>query len=541
MAAIASANKSRRSEGARHSTGGYYTPPELARVVVRRALEPLLERVVSAGATTYWRDLRQALGIKIIDPACGDGNLLVAAAEYLVEWISSRFHKLSEDRLRGAVVRRCLYGIDLQLEAVAAAERRLLVLAGDRIGSGVVLARHLRCADSLLANLESFWPKVAAGGFDAVVGNPPFVDAETMARTTPERRTEYCVRWKTAGGNWDLSVPFVELSVELARPGGQISLVLPNKLLSARYAAALRKHLRRFRLRSLDDFSAMPLFAGADVYPIVMHVERSAPSNCDTIEIAGAGQEHAGTVAHEAFARLPDDAWHLLLSPRLAEYAEIWRHCVPLGTLAEIRGAATVAEAYAMADAIVDGGGDLARYPMVNTGTLRRFSHAWGLSPLRYLGRSYLRPMIARSELQARWPRRAAQAGAPKVIVAGIAKELRAYFDARGELLAAKSTVVITSSQIDLRLLAALLNSRWMSEFYRAHYGGLALQGGYLQFTTAHLRALPFPSPERLAERRSLVGSICTLVEQIQGTNEAGEFQRLDQAIESAIMALSAA
>ncbi len=511
--------------------------------MVRRAIDPLLDRAIPPGASPSWRNLRRAIGLKIIDPACGDGNLLAAAAEYLVEWLSSRIDKFSENRLRGAIVRRCLYGVDLQPQAVAAAERRLLALAGDRTGRCVVLARHLRSADSLLANIESFWPNVAnAGGFDAVVGNPPFVDAETMARTAPERRTEYCARWQTARGNWDLSVPFVELSVELARPGGQVSLVLPNKLLSARYAAALRKHLRRFRLRALDDFSAMPLFDGADVYPIVMHIERSAPSDGDTIQTGGvAERNHAGNVPHEAFARLPDAAWHLLLSPRMAEYAKVWRQATPLGSLAQVSGAATVAEAYEMAGAIVDGGEGSARHPMVNTGTLRRFSHTWGRSPLRYLGQSYLRPAIARSELQARWPRRAAQAGAPKVIVAGISKELRAYFDARGELLAAKSTVVITSSQIDLRLLAALLNSRWMSQLYRDHFGGLALQGGYLQFTTAHLRALPFPSRERLVERRSLVGTIRTLVEQIQGTNDASELQRLDEKIESAVMALIAA
>jgi len=390
--------------------------------------------------------------------------------------------------------------------------------------------------------MASFWPQAAAvGGFDAVVGNPPFVDAETMARTAMERRTKYSARWKTARGNWDLWVPFVELSVEVARPGGQISLVLPNKLLSACYAATLRRYLRRFRLRSLVDFSGTPLFAGADVYPVVMHVERSTPADGDLIEIiGGAERTHAGDIPHQAFARLPDDAWHLLLSTRLSEYAEAWRHAVPLGSLAEVRGAATVAEAYEMADAFVDGGELSLHYPIVNTGTLRRFAHAWGCSPLRYLGRSYLRPTMARDALQTRWPQRNEQAGAPKIIVAGIAKELRAYLDARGELLAAKSTVVITSSQIDLRLLAALLNSRWMSEFYRAHFGGLALQGGYLQFTTAHLRALPFPARERLAERPSLVNNICGLVDQIQATTDAAEFQSLDEAIEAAVGSLFA-
>jgi hypothetical protein len=135
--------------------------------------------------------------------------------------------------------------------------------------------------------------------------------------------------------------------------------------------------------------------------------------------------------------------------------------------------------------------------------------------------------------LRARWPRRAEQAAAPKLIVAGLAKELRACFDPRGELLAAKSTVVITSDQIDLRLLEALLNSRRLSDYYRAQFGGLALQGGYLQFTTSHLKWLPVPTPERIEERSELVAEVVALVDRINLTSDAVEFQRLDDAIES--------
>src|SRR5690606_36510753 len=107
-----------------------------------------------------------------------------------------------------------LYGVDLNASAIESARERLAPHGQDGRPSTEQLARHLRCADSLLAM------PFPAGTFDAVIGNPPYVDSETMTRDRPHARSAYAARWSTARGNWDLFVPFVELSLHLVRDGG---------------------------------------------------------------------------------------------------------------------------------------------------------------------------------------------------------------------------------------------------------------------------------------------------------------------------------
>jgi hypothetical protein len=531
----------RGSARARHSSGSYYTPEWLVDRVAEQALRPLADVVASPTTRYGWRDLRRALSLRILDPAAGDGNFLVGAAEYLAGAWAERFASAAlvrrgelKSRFLAAIVRRCLFGFDLHAEATAAARARLHALAGMQPANHRALRRHLVVGDSLRTA-----PLKLSGTFDAVIGNPPYVDAETMTRDDADLRAEYVARWSTARGNWDLFVPFVELSLQCVRPGGQVALVVPNKILSARYAGPLRRLLRTHRLRTLTDVSTSNAFEAADVYPLVLHVERSPQRAEDSVRVESHDRSSRGVPA-ALLTRLPDEAWHGLLSPEIESVAHAWRDGIALGEVAAIHGAATVAEAYALQDALVDSSGPLRAnfVAMVNTGTVRRYTHAWGQTPMRYLGGKYVRPAVSRSALERHWPRRAQQSRSPKLIVAGLAREPRAVLDAKGELLAGKSTLVVTSSAVDLRLLAALVNSQWMSRFYRAHFGGLAMQGGYLQFTTAHLKAIPIPSLTRLSAARPLVDSICGLVDMLMHTGNDEEFARIDEEIEQCVTRL---
>jgi hypothetical protein len=71
-----------------------------------------------------------------------------------------------------------------------------------------------------------------------------------------------------------------------------------------------------------------------------------------------------------------------------------------------------------------------------------------------------------------------------------------------------------------------------MSRFYRAHFGGLAMQGGYLQFTTAHLKPIPLPSLARLQGAQPLVEAICNRVNFLMNAESEEESARLDEEIE---------
>lgn len=158
---------------------------------------------------------------------------------------------------------------------------------------------------------------LAAGGFDVVLGNPPWVRGE---RLPPSTRRQLAARYSTfrAGASRgfahipDLSVAFVERAMELTRPGGVIALLLPAKLLRAGYAARLRAHLRRrATVLHLDDRSHAPDSGfDATVFPLAC-VMRNAPS-APRQRVVVKFDRGAGGVTDESCAAdlplLPDDA-----------------------------------------------------------------------------------------------------------------------------------------------------------------------------------------------------------------------------------------
>lgn len=128
-----------------------------------------------------------------------------------------------------------------------------------------------------------FGDVIGRGGFDLVVGNPPWVRAESvppLLRASLKAR----YRWFRSSGSRgyrhlpDLSVAFVERALELLRPGGVVSFLVPAKLLTAQYAAALRKGLAEQRtldvVAELDDQAA-----GFDalVYPLALVATKASP------------------------------------------------------------------------------------------------------------------------------------------------------------------------------------------------------------------------------------------------------------------------
>jgi len=156
-------------------------------------------------------------------------------------------------------------------------ERRELLALRGRIGDEAVLP--------FFAYDVHFGDVMAAGGFDVVLGNPPWVRGERVPVSARERlaRRYETFRAAPAGRGFahlpDLAVAFVERALELARPGGVVALVLPSKLLRSGYAGPLRLLVRRTAtVRVLDDRSHAPASGfAATVFPLVCVLERTPP------------------------------------------------------------------------------------------------------------------------------------------------------------------------------------------------------------------------------------------------------------------------
>ncbi|MEX0758277.1 MAG: Eco57I restriction-modification methylase domain-containing protein [Tistlia sp.] len=118
-------------------------------------------------------------------------------------------------------------------------------------------------------NWESAAPE---GGFDAVIGNPPYVRQELLSRAKPFLKEAYAA----FDGAADLYVYFYELGLKILKPGGRLSLIVTNKWMKAGYAEALRRlFAEEAWVEGVVDFGhAKQIFPGADVFPCVLVVRR---------------------------------------------------------------------------------------------------------------------------------------------------------------------------------------------------------------------------------------------------------------------------
>ena len=98
-----------------------------------------------------------------------------------------------------------------------------------------------------------FYDVFSQGGFDIVIGNPPYIDSETMTTTIPKERELYSATYKCARGNWDLFVVFIEKGIHLCSHKGIYTFIIPNKLIAAKYAQTLREEIETSSIIEIRD------------------------------------------------------------------------------------------------------------------------------------------------------------------------------------------------------------------------------------------------------------------------------------------------
>jgi hypothetical protein len=495
------------------TAGSFYTPVQLVDFAIENTVKGW------AGFPT------------ILDPACGGGFFLLSAYQQVLD----QQGQLLTDTDREQILLNCIYGVDINPQAVTVTQLSLLLKLRENRPQQTLpdLSQNICCGNAVIGSdfdWEETFPQIfRSGGFNIIIGNPPYVDSEWMTKYLPSWR-QYCTRhYKSATGNWDLFCIFIEKSLSLCRSNGMISLVVPNKLASANYAAGARSLLTtQSQILTIQDHSQSEAFNAA-VYPLVF-VARKRATPLESPE--------------------PGATWAIAATQPQSQLLTRLRTLPKLETIAQVNGAATVAEAYLMQALIEEGQpGDPLR--MVNSGTIDRYCFLWGQKPMRYLGQSYWQPVIVEGDpggickAAQLPPRRLQQARQPKIIVSGMTQRLECAIDPDGSFLAGKSTVIIYASQIyDLRYLLGILNSRLMNFYLTSYFGGNCLKGKYLRIGAPQLRQVPIApadNPSTLihwVDRRLtateeadwLDRQIDQLVYQLYGLTDA-EIQIIEEAI----------
>lgn len=265
--------------------------------------------------------------------------------------------KLTTDE-RKRILLNNIHGVDIDSQAVEVSKLSLLlkVLEGETQQKSQRdflqerqrilpdLGRNIQCGNSLIGpdfydqpdlpelddetryrinvfDWEKAFPDVfEQGGFDCVVGNPPYVRMELFKESKGYLRNNY----KSHEERADLYGYFLELLLSITRPTGKAGLIVSNKFLRAKYGKPLRSTLAASkRVESLTDFAGVPVFKGATVRTIVVnigsesndHVLYSSPPNRDEFEAITSG--HSNVAKHASTNAVSISKKHLTSEPWL--------------------------------------------------------------------------------------------------------------------------------------------------------------------------------------------------------------------------------
>ncbi|MBC7260083.1 MAG: N-6 DNA methylase [Chloroflexi bacterium] len=246
----------------RKAQGIYYTPQFVVRYIVRQTLGRLLEE----------RGLEGARNVRVLDPACGSGSFLIEAFDVLDRFLANargqnrpvpdagadnRAADFHAHARRMEILSRNLYGVDLDAQAVEVAQLNLLLRAANERGR-LPRLDHIRQGNSLISddvgathasplwdmhpfNWHTEFPEVMAeGGFDVVIGNPPYVFGEYLP---PDQKEFFEKHYELAKRQYDLYWLFYERCVSLLRPGGYHGYIVPDAILARDEPELLRRFL----------------------------------------------------------------------------------------------------------------------------------------------------------------------------------------------------------------------------------------------------------------------------------------------------------
>ncbi len=452
----------------KRATGVYYTPPEIVRWMVTRCLG-----VLNATEPTE-------SPLRILDPSCGAGAFLFEAE---------------------AQVPDCtLVGIDLDPSAIAAAEK----LSNPPLNPN--LNRNLN--PPLLLPADFLSNSFSPAPFDLILGNPPYVNIRELAKSTsPAYRQELRQRFKSARGNFDLYVLFLERSLQLLKPNGVCGMIIPNKWSGLDYARPLRELLlAETTLHDIVDLSGICVFAEAEVYPQILIFQKTSPRRGHAVRVREI--HSAAELSHDQspVRTMPQ----FLLSPKSISRQhtldiESRIPTEPLGQRARLHSGASGYTAGHMADLLQEAGEETSSekrlHPFIVSGNIDRYSIRLG--NVRYMQRKFRQPLLDLNS-DSLSPLKKKLYGNPKIVIAGMSRRLEAAYDERG--LALGVQVYAAAEPLDdPYYLLALLNSRLMSFLFRERFAAKKLAGGYLAMNKGQLEQLPIRVVDKADEGDSIL------------------------------------
>ena len=343
----------------RKAGGVYYTPAYIVNYIVKNTVGSQVEGKSPADLAGS----KNKLPLRVLDMACGSGSFLLGAYQFLLDHCLKWYEDNQPEKYTKAVFRDAkgnwrltiverkrilithLFGVDIDEQAVEVTKLSLLLkaLEGENDASLTQqmsliqeralpnLANNIKCGNSLigpdyftsklipdadeLQRINAFdWAQgfpeaMKAGGFDCIIGNPPYIRIQTMKEWAPLEVEVYKERFKSARtGNYDIYVVFIEQGLNLLNVNGRLGFICPNKFFNSKYGEPVRALIAEGKhLSHVVHFGDQQVFDGATTYTCLLFLDKSPVEECRFVKvdkliawrttgIAGEGDMKAGKI-----------------------------------------------------------------------------------------------------------------------------------------------------------------------------------------------------------------------------------------------------
>lgn len=243
----------------------------------------------------FWEAYRNKLSnIKVLDPACGSGAFLNQVFDYLHregESVNNELARLRKGQreafdLDKHILTNNIFGVDLNPESVEITKLSLWLKTANRHKELTALDNNIQCGNSLIEDVEIIgekafnWEKkfkkiIEAGGFDVIVGNPPYVGEKGHSaifeslKKVPKWKDYYRRRSNTY-------YFFIKLGIDLLKDSGIQSLIVPREFTTADWANKVRREiLDKTTIIELIDFNNLKVFDDAGTTSLVITHRKS--------------------------------------------------------------------------------------------------------------------------------------------------------------------------------------------------------------------------------------------------------------------------
>jgi hypothetical protein len=551
--------------------------------------------------------------LKFADIACGSGSFLIAVYDKVLHYIEKYYNDHPDEAKKAGCVEidkgiyalslkqkqqiliDNIFGVDIDHQAVEVAQLSLFLKLLESESAGTAgqlsfektkilpdLSKNILNGNSLveydITNLfplstedevkikpfdfkTSFKSIMDKGGFDAIVGNPPYVRQESLG----DFKNYFEKKYKVFQGTADLYTYFIERGTSLLKQEGKLSYIVANKWMRANYGLALRKWIKQNGLSEIIDFGDLKVFKGATTYPCIISLSKGSnvnlirAVNVTTLEFKDLLEYVQSNDFQVKYSSLKDEGWTLTNEAVYSVLEKIQTTGQTLGQILKkkiYRGILTgLNEAFVIdtntRDRLVSedpksvelikpllGGRDLKRYENILTDRYLlaipcglTSERKGKMNPWDWFSQSY--PAIAKylepfaKAAEERWDKGEywwelrscayyEEFSKRKLFLPDISTRGNFAIDESGGFFCVNTVYILCTD--DLTLMG-ILNSRLMTFVYSRLFS--TYQGGYLRFFTQYLEQLPIPTIDlTVPTEKNKHDTLVKLVEQMLDTKK---------------------